>query len=114
MSDKKEYTQLLIILESISGIRARVNKLVKLGNESEDPIIRELTKRMIVALKGGAPDNLAAFVVQLEAQRTTTIDQGNLIKTYRQVEAACRAATASVVPQWQITARAAGWTPPAG
>lgn len=54
MSDKKEYTKLLIILESIGGIAARVNKLVKLGNENEGPIIRELTKKMIVGLKGGA------------------------------------------------------------
>lgn len=113
MNDKKEYTKLLVILNTIATPGNRMNKLNKLTIETQDPQLRELGQKIVTALRAnGAPDSLPTYIEALSRQPTMTVGQSHLLKTYCQVVADCNAAIASVEPQWQRIARAAGWTPP--
>lgn len=113
MNDKKEYTKLLVILNTIATPGNRMNKLTKLTIETQDPQLRELGQKIVESLRAnGAPDSLPSYINALSRQPTTTVSQSNLMKTYHKVVTDCNAAIASVEPQWQRIARAAGWTPP--
>ena len=113
MNDKKEYTKLLVIINTIATSGNRMNKLIKLTIETQDPQLRVLGQKMVEALRtNGAPDSLQTYISALSRQPTTTVSQLHLMKTYHWVVDDCNAAIASVEPQWQRIARAEGWTPP--
>ncbi|WP_426106318.1 hypothetical protein [Massilia sp. TSP1-1-2] len=115
MGGKKEYLTVLTILDSIGTAALKANKLSKLGIDSEDPQITKVCGAICNVLNRSLklPGHLPTEIARQKKAATRTGVMDDLIKVVDAATAICTKEIASVQPQWQRIALAAGWTPPA-
>jgi hypothetical protein len=113
--DKKEYKDLLLLLSHMGSGPAVLNKLDQLILKMEDPRLRQATGNIakffreqpeMAHVKKFRLLNYAQNYSMNAGSRKQTSDAIFAVQSY------CQAQVASQVPQWQLIARAAGWTPP--
>ena len=113
--DKKEYKDLMQLLSYMGSGPAVLNKLDQLIMKMEDPRLRQATGNMAQFFHS-MPE--MAHVKKFRLLNFAMHNSGKA-GSYKQVadsiyslQRYCEVHIASQVPQWQLIATAAGWTPP--
>lgn len=113
--DKKEYRDALLLLSHMGSGPAVINKLDQSTVKMEDPRLRDTLKKMSQFFRE-QPELAHAKKFQLfDFARNYSMNAGNRKDasngTYA-VQRYCEEHIASQLPQWQLIAKAAGWTAP--
>lgn len=113
--DKKEYKELLLLLSHMGSGPAVLNKLDQLILKMEDPRLRQAAEKIthffrelpeVAHAKKFRLLNFAQVYSMNAGSRKQISDAIYVVQRY------CQEHIASQIPQWQLIARAAGWTPP--
>lgn len=114
--DKKEYKDLLVILNHIGTGPTVLNKLSAAIQKLEDPKLKGDCERLFAYLdKQPEVRSLKKFQILGYASRNAggTDHHKNASNFIYGIQQHCQTHIDSQVPQWQLIAQAAGWKPPA-
>ncbi|WP_029050570.1 hypothetical protein [Cupriavidus sp. amp6] len=105
MAEKKDYQDVLIIIDTVASIVTTGNGLVKIGHRTEDTKLKAALEKLAreVHMRGGPTQKIHLGNI------STTMSLG---KAADQIKKYCQAVLASAKPQWQILAEQHGWIPP--
>lgn len=113
--DKKEYKDFLLLLSHMGSGPAVFNKLDQLMLKMEDPRLRDAAGKIAQFFRVQPEVAHAKKFRLLDFARNYSMNAGSRKQTSDAIfdlQRYCQAHVASQVPQWQMIAHAAGWTPP--
>lgn len=115
IDDKKEYKDVLVLLSHMGSGPAVINKLDLLVGKMEDPRLRESLSQLARFFRLQPELAHAKKFRLLDFAKNYSMNAGGRNEAsdgIYKVQRYCEEHVASQVPQWQLIARAAGWTPP--
>jgi len=115
--DKKEYKDFLVLLSFMGSGPAVLNKLDQMIQKMEDPRLREQVENLTKFFRS-LPEcvHLKKFRILnfASVNRNSTGQDKSASDLIFALEKYCQDQVQSQIPQWQIIAKAAGWTAPIG
>lgn len=113
--DKKEYKDLLLLLSHMGSGTSVLNKIDQLVFKMEDPRLRTATSKISQFFREQPEFAHIKKLRLLDYARSYSMNAGSRKQAFDWIFALqryCQEHMALQVPQWQIIARSAGWTPP--
>lgn len=113
--DKKEYRDVLLLLSHMGSGPAVINKLDQLAIKMEDPRLRDSLAKMAQFFRNQPELAHAKKFRLLDFAGNYSMNAGSRKEASNGIYAVqryCEQHVSSQVPQWQLIAKAAGWTPP--
>ena len=113
--DKKEYRDVLLLSSYMGSGPAVINKLDQLVVKMEDPRLRDTLKQMAQFFREQPELAHAKKFRLLDFAHNYSMNAGSRKQASDgicKVQRYCEEHIASQLPQWQLIAKAAGWTPP--
>lgn len=114
--DKKEYKDMLVLLSYMGSGPSILNKLDQLSVKMEDPALRDATTKLAKFFHD-MPEiaHVKKFRLLSFAQNYSMNagDRKRVSDSIYRIQHYCQKCVDSQEPQWQMIARAHGWTPPA-
>ena len=113
--DTKEYRDGLLLLSYMGRGAAVIHKLDQVTVQMEDPRLRETLKKMAQFFREQPELAHAKKFRLLDFARNYSMNTGSRKQAsdgIYGVQRYCEEHVASQIPQWQLLAKAAGWTPP--
>lgn len=112
MNDKKDYKTVLKVLNKVASAQTVLNQLTDILHETEDTQLKLLIKNVIDLLRSTA--KMTTMKVHLgKIDMIAFPTHRDLPHAIIEAEKYCTACVNAAIPQWQILALRAGWTPPA-
>lgn len=117
MDDKKEYADLMKIMDAEASLSLILNKLGQIAIDSEDETLKKAaaglasTLRSLAGPKHSAKVRLLTIAANFKAGQD--LHRKQFVEGIVQLWNCCQQMSDKQEPQWQILARRAGWMPPA-
>ncbi|WP_369051419.1 hypothetical protein [Burkholderia gladioli] len=117
MNDKREYADMMKIMDAEASISSTLNKLGQVSIDTEDETLKSAATGLASQLRtlaGPNPRGKARLLTIGSANKESPDAQRRqFAKLVLQVWDYCKDMREKQEPRWQILAKRAGWTPPA-
>lgn len=115
--DKKEYADMMKIMDAEVSITSTLNKLGQIVIDSEDETLKRAAAGLASRIRSLFGPKLSGKARLLTLSANFKAGHGLQRKQFAEVVVQlwnyCKQMSEKQEPQWQILARRAGWTPPA-